>query len=1039
MRIVVDFQGLSEAWRDSPNERREMDLLCAIAKSGAEHEILLIFDASKRQLIRDVRELIWGVIPDDVLRIWHAPGPVAWNVAANAVRRRRAELVREAFLSSLEPDIVLVTGLFLGYRDDSVTSLSRMEYLPTAVILHEAEMDLLSASNVGEQDYQDFLDEKQNYFAVADRIFLIGSNSKTDCFSAASAALQKVRKFGNNDANPDQIAQGIMAACREFASQDQGPAIRSTSRRKRLAYISPLPPEMSGIAEYTIQLVPELARYYEIDLIVNQECIDSTSLDPSTGVHDAEWFRQNYGCFDHVLYHFGNSPIHGYMYDLLRSIPGVVVLHDFFLLDGRAVYRPDELRKTILQEHGVQQLIAATGAGSDRLEFANLPGNLSVLQNATGVIVHSDQSFQLAQEWYGPAATRDWHKVPLLRPVAEYTRSEKMAARSELGFSEDALVICSFGHIVPTKLCVSILEAIRDSRLTNDPDCKLVFVGAAEETYEKQLLAVANGLGSAQSKITGWVNSDTYRKYLLAADLAVQLRSNSRGETSASVLDCLNFGIPTIVNAHGSMRELDPDCVYRIADPVEQTALTGALEELAYDFSRRDSLGVRARKQMEERHNPQICAELYHRAIEHTGSLKRNVVHLLPEKLAAQGLEQDDIVSLAQSLSQNFSPSPRRPSLFLDVSAIAENDIHTGIQRVVRSILRALLLRTDVPYRVVPVRFTHDGEYIAAHRYVEKLMGLSLGGVPEAIIDVYRDDLFLVLDLDFRHNSIRRHAFENYQNNGARVWHVVYDLLPVRLSKYFPNHTVENFSDWLSLVASFDGAVCISRAVADDLRHWVKEHAADSKRFPEINWFHLGADIESSRPTRGLMPDSGQQLARLEKRPTFLMVGTVEPRKGHAQTLEAFEKLWKDGVDINLAIVGKKGWDVSALVRRLRNHPEHGARLFWFEDISDEYLERIYQVSTCLIVASEGEGFGLPLIEAAQHSLPILARDLPVFQEVAGKYAAYFTGLEPADLASAVQEWLTAWHDDQTVSSDQMPWLTWEQSAARLLEVILPK
>ena len=70
---------------------------------------------------------------------------------------------------------------------------------------------------------------------------------------------------------------------------------------------------------------------------------------------------------------------------------------------------------------------------------------------------------------------------------------------------------------------------------------------------------------------------------------------------------------------------------------------------------------------------------------------------------------------------------------------------------------------------------------------------------------------------------------------------------------------------------------------------------------------------------------------------------------------------------------------LSIFYRRLQ---EIGNRLFWLEGISDEYLEKIYDAATCLIAASEGEGFGLPLIKVAQHKLPIIARDIPVFREV---------------------------------------------------------
>lgn len=81
---------------------------------------------------------------------------------------------------------------------------------------------------------------------------------------------------------------------------------------------------------------------------------------------------------------------------------------------------------------------------------------------------------------------------------------------------------------------------------------------------------------------------------------------------------------------------------------------------------------------------------------------------------------------------------------------------------------------------------------------------------------------------------------------------------------------------------------------------------------------------------------------------------------------------------------------VEALVDNARRHPEFGKMLFWLEGISDEYLEKIYAASTCLLASSEGESFCLPLIEAAQHKLPIIARDIPIFREVSSEYAYYF-------------------------------------------------
>ena len=131
--------------------------------------------------------------------------------------------------------------------------------------------------------------------------------------------------------------------------------------------------------------------------------------------------------------------------------------------------------------------------------------------------------------------------------------------------------------------------------------------------------------------------------------------------------------------------------------------------------------------------------------------------------------------------------------------------------------------------------------------------------------------------------------------------------------------------------------------------------------------------------------------------------------------------------------------DIPQTVERLRTHPELNKRLFWLEGITDEYLEKIYAASNCLIAASYGEGFGLPLIEAAQHQLPIIARNIPVFREVAGEHAFYFDTLASEGLARFISEWLSLYTAGKHPQSLNMPWLTWKESAARLLQLVLER
>jgi glycosyltransferase involved in cell wall biosynthesis len=124
-------------------------------------------------------------------------------------------------------------------------------------------------------------------------------------------------------------------------------------------------------------------------------------------------------------------------------------------------------------------------------------------------------------------------------------------------------------------------------------------------------------------------------------------------------------------------------------------------------------------------------------------------------------------------------------------------------------------------------------------------------------------------------------------------------------------------------------------------------------------------------------------LERMRSHPAILMVGTIEPRKGYDAAIPAFEYLWEEkGAGApDLVIVGRSGWRTQALQDQLCNHPEFGRRLYWFKDVSDEDLCRLYEGCRGVLMASRGEGMGLPLLEAATHGCAILARDLPVFRE----------------------------------------------------------
>ncbi|NOR54970.1 MAG: glycosyltransferase [Sulfurovum sp.] len=392
--------------------------------------------------------------------------------------------------------------------------------------------------------------------------------------------------------------------------------------------------------------------------------------------------------------------------------------------------------------------------------------------------------------------------------------------------------------------------------------------------------------------------------------------------------------------------------------------------------------------------------------------------------------------------------------LLIDISELVNQDSKTGIQRVVRSILKELLTNPPLGYKVEAVFGTPENEgYYYAKKFLSNFFtpqenqdSLSLNGqctktveppISEEPIQFNKGDIFLGLDL--QHHVVLKQApfYQKMREKKVKVYFIIYDLLPVLMPHVF-HESVENLHhEWLSILAQNDGVICISKAVADEFKIWLKKHKNEYYASCQVQWFHLGADVDASVPTLGIPDDGNSVIKILSSSPTFLMVGTVEPRKGQEQTLASFELLWEQGLNINLVIVGKQGWDVEVLIEKITNHPELGKRLFWLNGISDEYLETVYKVSTCLIAASEGEGFGLPLIEAAQHKLPIIARDIPVFKEVAGEYAYYFENdNNPEVFVDTVKKWLELYEIDKHPKSDDMPWLTWEESTQALIKVL---
>lgn len=831
----------------------------------------------------------------------------------------------------------------------------------------------------------------------------------------------------------------------------RGATIPLHGRRPRLAYVSPLPPDRSGVASYSAELCPYLARHYDIDLISDLPALDDRTLTTYFSIRSVGWFREHANAYDRVLYHFGNSEFHQHMFELLAEIPGTVVLHDFYL-SGIYAHREVVLLEqncwtcALYDAHGYQaaaERFHADDVGDVVLEY---PCSFDVLGQAQGVIVHSPHSIALADQWYGAGTSKDWALIPHLRTVASVDEQQRKAARSALGLEEEDFLVCAFGLLGSTKLNHRLIKAWQDSTLADDPRCHLVFVGDNDpNSYGAGLTRMIHqSKHRSRIHITGWASTETFRQYLASADAAVQLRTRSRGETSGTALDTMSHGVPTIVNANGSMAYLDDHAVFKLPDDFSDAQLTHALERLKDEPALRQALSARSQQIVATQHSPAVCAQSYAHAIERFAEAAATTRDGLTEAIRdseplADSSPTSEIVALAESIADSLPPRLSQRQLLVDVSELVQRDARTGIQRVVKSLLGELISSPPAGFRVEPVYAVPDGSpgYRYARRFTLGFLGCPTDALVDESVNARPGDVFIGLDLQPRVVPQQRACYWKMRQMGVRVEFVVYDLLPVLLSHCFHPGAATAHEEWLKAVAENDGALCISQAVADDLRRWMEQHVPERLQAGfRIGAFHLGADVDNVTPSTGLPADAERVLELIASQPSFLMVGTLEPRKSHAQVLDAFELLWQAGENVALVIVGKQGWMVESLAARLQEHPERGRHLFWLAEASDEYLTRIYASATCLVAASEGEGFGLPLIEAARQGLPILARDLPVFREVAGEHAAYFEG-DAASLAAAIQSWLVLHRNHAHPHSDHMPHLTWSQSAGEFVAALL--
>ena len=399
------------------------------------------------------------------------------------------------------------------------------------------------------------------------------------------------------------------------------------------------------------------------------------------------------------------------------------------------------------------------------------------------------------------------------------------------------------------------------------------------------------------------------------------------------------------------------------------------------------------------------------------------LIKCLAEKI--RDISDRDLREISSFVAKNKLPEKRQ--LLIDVSALVKTDDKSGIQRVVKAILSYFLDVKDRDYAVRPVYRDFD-----KYRYANQFFDEAPSNKKDLIIDVYNNDIFFGADLDLEISPLAEKCHREMKRKGVKRIHLVYDLIPVKFKQYCHPAVVEAYERWLTFVTSeADKAICISKAVADELKDYMLD-TSEVRDDLSIKHFHLGANLPVKKAVF-LTEEEQAFLKQISGKKCFLMVGTIEARKGHSQVLSAFEELWEEGLDYVLIFVGKPGWKVEDLLGKLSAHKELNKRVYHLSGVSDSFLNTIYSKAGALIQASYSEGFGLPLIEAAFHEVPMIVRDIPVFREVADDHAFYFENSNSASVvSSAIKSWVKLNELDKHPKSAGMPYLNWDASISSL-------
>lgn len=369
-------------------------------------------------------------------------------------------------------------------------------------------------------------------------------------------------------------------------------------------------------------------------------------------------------------------------------------------------------------------------------------------------------------------------------------------------------------------------------------------------------------------------------------------------------------------------------------------------------------------------------------------------------------------------------------NIYIDVSDATHNFEGAGTFRVLRNI--CYHLKDDE--NIVFVQ-NIQGVLYSSNEFFAKLNN-SMVNKREYKIKLKEGDIFFILDVPSSDWKNYEDLLDELRNNGVTIFGMVHDLFAIIHPEWFNSkHFCINFKKWNELlITKCDALICNSKATAFQVENYIKEKHMEYKSNLNLYYFHMGYEIGCTKPII-----RNEIKGFVTNKPTFLMVGSVEPRKGYPLVYNVFSKISKEQ-NIQLLIVGKSGWKNKEFRQKYEQNKDINLSIRWYRDIGDKELKWLYLNCYALIAASKDEGYGLPLVEAASNLLPVVCSDIPIFHEVMGDYAIYFQCGSEKSLIDKIITIRDSYKERKDMLDDFINTLyTWEESAREIKKILLAK